>query len=283
VAAKRLERPPPKTPGRWSGGEAAGTDTGGRPEWVEARPSGGGSGIAALACGERGRDRDMDKRQRRWRHSDGEAQQEDTARRPEIGTSEPTDWKGQWLGETKAARGELLPAAPKPGEQAGRPQPRGESCGDPGEQRPEGGEHAGSPRDEGSDRSGVRHQGIGLSVKVVLLILLLVSILRMALNIAIRAIAVARARSCGWCLTGALWGLLLQGVVAPVQWAVAKRCAISGAAGRDMEDKKDRGGSTPAGMRLLIRSPPDRGSVLLHLDLHFIERGPYRSERERTL
>ncbi len=59
--------------------------------------------------------------------------------------------------------------------------------------------------------------------------------------------------------------------------------AMSEAASRDMEDKKDRGGSTPAGTRLLIRSSPDRGSVLIHLDQHFIEKGPYRSERERTL
>jgi hypothetical protein len=222
VAAERRERPPPKVLGRWSGGEAVGTDTGGWPERVEARPPSGGGGTAALACGECGRDRDMDERQRRWRHSDGEAQQEDTARRPEIGTSEPTDWKGQRLGETEAARGELLHASPKPGEQAGQPQPCGESCGAPGEQRPEGGEHAGSPRDEGSDPSGARRQGIGLSVTVVLLILLLVSILRTALNIAFRAIAVARARSCGWWLTGALWGLLLQGIVAPpVQWTMA--------------------------------------------------------------
>ncbi len=64
---------------------------------------------------------------------------------------------------------------------------------------------------------------------------------------------------------------------------MAKRRAISGAAGRDMEDKKDREGSTPAGTRLLIRSSPDRGSVLLHLDQHFIERGLYGSGRERTL
>jgi hypothetical protein len=126
----------------------------------------------------------MDERQQRWRHSNGEAQREDAARRPEIGTSEPTHWEGQWLGETEAARGELLHAAPNPGEQAGQPQPRGESCGAPGEQRPEGGERAGLPRDEGSDRSGARHQGIGLSVTVVLLILLLVSILRTALSIA---------------------------------------------------------------------------------------------------
>jgi hypothetical protein len=50
VTAERLEWPPPKAPGRWSEGEAAGTDTGGWPEWIEARPSGGGGGIAALAC-----------------------------------------------------------------------------------------------------------------------------------------------------------------------------------------------------------------------------------------
>jgi hypothetical protein len=203
------------------------------------------------------------------------------------------------------------------------------------------------------------YQVIGLSVTVALLILLLVSILRMALNIAIRAIAVARARSCGWWLTGAFWGLLLQGVVAPVQWAVAKRRAISKAAawrgsseavrlqaenakarrpgsedvdrslalgtgpsiadglgswrdglfsqgdvdqvylvatiegeqaamgvtaaGRDTEDEKNGGGSTPAVTRLLTRSSPDRGSVSIHLDQHFIERGPCRSERKRTL
>jgi hypothetical protein len=56
-----------------------------------------------------------------------------------------------------------------------------------------------------------------------------------------------------------------------------------GGVGRDMEDEKDRGGSTPAGTRLLIRSSPDRGSVLLHLDQHFIERESYRSGRDRTL
>jgi hypothetical protein len=254
-----------------------------RGERVETRPPSGGGKTAALACGECGRDRDMDERQRRWRHSDGEAQQEDAAWRPEIETSEPTDREGQWLGGTEVARGELLHAAPGPGEQADQPQPRWESRGAPGEQRPEGGERAGSPRDGGSDRSGARHQGIGLSVTVVLLILLLVSILRTALNIAIRAIAVARARSCGWWLTGTLWGLLLQGVMALVQWTMAKRRTISGAAGRDMEDKEDRGGLTPAGTRLLIRSSPDRGSVLLHLDQHFIERESYRSGRERTL
>jgi hypothetical protein len=194
---------------------------------------------------------------------------------------------------------------------------------------------------------------------VVLLILLLVGILRMALNNLSQAIAIARARSCRWWLTGAFWSLLLQGAVAPVQWAVARRRAIGKAAawrgsseavclqakdaearrpgsedvdrpsalrtgpsiadglgswrdwlfsqgnvdqvylvatiegeqaamgvtaaGRDTEDKKDGGRSTPAGTRLLIRSSPDRGSVLIHLDQHFIERGPYRSERERTL
>ncbi len=79
---------------------------------------------------------------------------------------------------------------------------------------------------------------------MVLLILILVSILRTVLNIAFRAIAVAGARSCGWWLMGALWGPLLQGVVVPVQWTMAKRRAISGAAG---QDKEDRGGSTPAG------------------------------------
>jgi hypothetical protein len=203
------------------------------------------------------------------------------------------------------------------------------------------------------------YQVIGLSVTVALLILLLVGILRMALNITVRAVAIARARSCGWWLMGAFWSLLLQGAVAPVQWAVAKRRAISKAAawrgsskaaclqaegakarrpgsedvdrpsalgtgpsiadglgswrdglfsqgnvdqvypvatiegeqaamgvtaaGRDTEDKKNGGRSTTAGTRLLIRSSPDRGSVLIHLDQHVIKRGPYHSERERTL
>ncbi len=54
-------------------------------------------------------------------------------------------------------------------------------------------------------------------------------------------------------------------------------------AGRDTEDEKNGGGSTPAGMRLLTGSSPDRGSVLIHLDQHFINRGPCPSERERTL
>jgi hypothetical protein len=261
----------------------------------------------------------------------GGAQQKDAARHPEVGASEPTNWKGHWLGETEAARGELLHttqegywlgeteaargellhttqeghwlgeteaaqgellhatqeghwlgeteaaqgellhttqeghwlgeteaalggllhAAPKPGEKAGQPRPRGESYEAPGEQMPQGGEHTGSPRVGGSNCSGARHQRgsatesltdttgchlvpiyqvIGLSVTVALLILLLVSILRMALDIMGRAIAIARARSCGWWLMGAFWGILLQVAVAPVQWAVAKRRAISKAA-----------------------------------------------------
>jgi hypothetical protein len=151
VTAERHERPPPEAPGRWSGGETAGTDTGGRPERVETGPPSDGGGITASACGECGRDRDMDKRKQRWRHSDGKAQQEDAARRPEIETSESTGRKGRWLGETETARGESLHAAPKSGEQASQPQPRGKSCGASGDQRPERGEHAGSPRDEGSE------------------------------------------------------------------------------------------------------------------------------------
>jgi hypothetical protein len=126
VTAERYERPPLKALGRWSGGEAAGTDTGGWPERVETGPPSDGGGIAALACGECGRDRE---RQRRWQHSDDEARQEDAGRPPETETSEPTGWKGQWLGETEAARGESLHATPKPGEQAGQPQPRGNPVG----------------------------------------------------------------------------------------------------------------------------------------------------------
>jgi hypothetical protein len=74
------------------------------------------------------------------------------------------------------------------------------------------------------------YQVIGLSVTVALLILLLVSNLRMAPDIMIRAIAIARARSCGWWLMRAFWGILLQVAVAPVQWAMAKRHVISKAA-----------------------------------------------------
>ncbi|MFO0000595.1 MAG: hypothetical protein ACK559_05660, partial [bacterium] len=118
MTAERHERPPPEAPGRWSGGETAGIDAGGWPERVETGPPSDGGGITASACGECGRDRDMDKRKQRWRHGDGKAQQEDAARRPEIETSEPVGWKGQWLGETEAARGEPLHAAPKSGEQA---------------------------------------------------------------------------------------------------------------------------------------------------------------------
>jgi hypothetical protein len=127
------------------------------------------------------------------------------------------------------------------------------------------------------------YQVIGLSVTVALLILLLVSILRIALDIVIRVIEIPRARSCGWWLMGAFWGILLQVAAAPVQWAMAKRDVVSKAAGRDTEDKNNGGGLTPAEMRLLTRSSPDGGSVLIHLDQQFIERGPCRSERERTL
>ena len=278
VTAERHERPPSEAPGRWSGGEAAGTDTGGRPEQVETGPPNDGGRTTASACGECGRDRDMDKRKQRWRHGGGKAQQEDAARRPEIETSEPVGWKGQWLEETEAARGEPLHAAPKSGEQAGQPQPRGKSCGAPGEQRPEGGEHAGSPRDKGSDRSGAWHQGIGLSVAVILLILILMSILRMALDIASRAIAVMRARSRGWWLTGTPWGPLLQGVVALVQWAMARRRASSRAAGRVMEDKEDREGTARQRTELLSWPPPI-GGVYGLLQAFFIERVPHSYTR----
>ena len=44
------------------------------------------------------KDHDVDER-----HSDGGAQQEDAARHPEAGASEPTNWKGHWLGGTEAA------------------------------------------------------------------------------------------------------------------------------------------------------------------------------------
>jgi hypothetical protein len=63
---------------------------------------------------------------------------------------------------------------------------------------------------------------IGLSVALALLILLLVSILRMVLDIVIRAIAIARVRSCGWWLMGAFGGVLFQVAVVPVQWAMTQ-------------------------------------------------------------
>ncbi len=54
---------------------------------------------------------------------------------------------------------------------------------------------------------------------VALLKLFLMGILRMTLDIVIRAIAIARVRSCGWWLIAAFWGNLFQVAVAPVQWA----------------------------------------------------------------
>jgi hypothetical protein len=70
------------------------------------------------------------------------------------------------------------------------------------------------------------YQVIGLSVTVALLILFLMSILIMVMDIMIRAIMIARGRSCGWWLMGACWGVLLQVVVVPVQWGMAKRHAV---------------------------------------------------------
>jgi hypothetical protein len=54
MAAGRPGRPPLKAPGRQSGGEAAGTGSGRRPERIEARLSGDGGRGAAPVCGERG-------------------------------------------------------------------------------------------------------------------------------------------------------------------------------------------------------------------------------------
>ncbi len=178
----------------------------------------------------------MDKERRcRW-HSNGGAQQEDAARHPEVGASKPTNWEGHRLGETEAAQGELLHTTQEPGEKAGQPRPREEPYEAPGEEVPQEDEHTGSPRVGGRDCSGARrqvdsatesltdtvgcrlvpmYQVIGLSVAVALLILLLVSILKMVLDIVIRAITIARVRSCGWWLMGAFWGVLLQVAVAP--------------------------------------------------------------------
>jgi hypothetical protein len=55
------------------------------------------------------------------------------------------------------------------------------------------------------------------------------------------------------------------------------------AAGRDAEDGNNRRGSTPTSPRLLTRSSPNRGSVLIHFNQYFIKRVPYCSERETTL
>jgi hypothetical protein len=74
------------------------------------------------------------------------------------------------------------------------------------------------------------YQVIGLSVTVALLILLLMSILRMVLDIVIRAITIARVRSCGWWLMGAFWGVLLQVAAVPMQLAITKKHSIGKAA-----------------------------------------------------
>ncbi len=63
---------------------------------------------------------------------------------------------------------------------------------------------------------------IGPTAAIALLVLFLVGILRMLLDIVVRAIAIAKVRSCGWWLMGAFWGTLFQVAVAPVQWAMAK-------------------------------------------------------------
>jgi len=63
------------------------------------------------------------------------------------------------------------------------------------------------------------YQVISLSVAVALLILFLMG---MMLDIVIQGIAIARVRGCRWWLMGAVWGILFQVAVAPVQWAMAK-------------------------------------------------------------
>jgi hypothetical protein len=60
------------------------------------------------------------------------------------------------------------------------------------------------------------YQVIGPTAAVALLVLFLAGILRMLLDIVIRAIAIARIRSCGWWLMGAFWGTLFQVAVALV-------------------------------------------------------------------
>jgi hypothetical protein len=63
---------------------------------------------------------------------------------------------------------------------------------------------------------------IGPTAAIALLVLFLVGILRMLLDIVVKAIAIPKARGCGWWLMGAFWGTLFQVGVAPVQWAMAK-------------------------------------------------------------
>jgi hypothetical protein len=57
---------------------------------------------------------------------------------------------------------------------------------------------------------------------VALLVLFLVGILRMFLDIIMRAIAIARARGCGWWLLSAFWGTIFQIAVGLFCWAVGK-------------------------------------------------------------
>jgi hypothetical protein len=51
---------------------------------------------------------------------------------------------------------------------------------------------------------------IGLTAAVALLMLNLVGILKMALDIVIMAIAIARIRGCGWWLMGAFWAFYFR-------------------------------------------------------------------------
>jgi hypothetical protein len=183
------------------------------------------------------------KEQRCGQHSDGGAQQEDAARQSEVGGSEPANLEGQRLGETEAAQKELLRPVQEPGKEADQLRPHEESCEAPGELMPQGGEYTGSPGVGGGDCSGAQHQVdlatesltntagcclvttyqvISLSVTVALLILLLMGILRMALDIVIRTITIARVRSCGWWLIGAFWGVLFQVAVVTARWAMAR-------------------------------------------------------------
>ncbi len=116
-------RPPWNASRRRSKGEAAGIDSGGWLGRVETRLANNGGRVAAPVCGDRGRVRGVDEEQRCGQRGTGEAQQGDAAMGSEARVSEPADLEGHWLGETEAAREELLHTTQEPEEEAGRPRP----------------------------------------------------------------------------------------------------------------------------------------------------------------
>jgi hypothetical protein len=90
--------------------------------------------------------------------SDREAQQGYAAWPSEARVSEPANLEGHRLGETEAAREELLHTVQEPEEEAGQPRPHGASSEAPRELVFQHGEHEGSPGIKGNDSSRMQHQ-----------------------------------------------------------------------------------------------------------------------------